>query len=312
MEDIIIGTEAVAAGVVTRYELQRWYRPIFRNVHAPRNRVITLRDRIVAAWLFSRRRGIITGLAASAMHGSSWVDKNIDIELIHKFPRAPRGIIARDERIGPDEYIEIEGLPVATAARTAFDLGRFRRHDGLARLDALVQASPYSIDDVMQLTERYKGARGVRMLKDIAPLIDSGAQSPMESWWRKLVIDSGFPRPRTQIAVVDEFGHHVRYLDFGWEDFHVAVEYDGDQHQSDRGQYLKDRWAMPTLHRLRWAVISVVKEDDPLQVLGELREVMVARGWRGAIQIPRYAYSASQRRTHGLTPNLLPGSGSAS
>ena len=35
MGDIIIGTEAVANGVVTRYELQRFYRPIFTNVHAP-------------------------------------------------------------------------------------------------------------------------------------------------------------------------------------------------------------------------------------------------------------------------------------
>lgn len=312
MEDIIIGTEALAAGVVTRYELQRWYRPIFRNVHAPKNRVITLRDRIFAAWLFSRRQGIVTGLAASALHGSAWTDRDIDIELVYKFPRAPRGIIARDDRIQADEWTEIDGVPVASAARTAFDLGRFQRYDALARLDALMRVKPYAVDDVVRLTERYKGARGVARLKAVLPLVDGGAQSPMESWWRKLVIDAGFPRPATQIPVADEFGHHVRYLDFGWEDFRVAVEYDGDQHQTDRAQYLKDRWVIPELRRLRWTVISIVKEDDPVRVIGDLREALVARGWRGVVQIPRYAYATSRRRACAVTPDLHSGSGSAS
>ncbi|KMO84652.1 hypothetical protein [Mycolicibacterium chubuense] len=312
MEDIIIGTEAVRDGVVTRYELQRWYRPIFGNVHAPKNRMITLRDRIFAAWLFSRREGIVTGLAASALHGSAWVDRDIDIELVFKFPRAPRGIIARDDRIQADEWTRIAGIPVATAERTAFDLGRFRRYDALSRLDALMQVKPYTVDDVMRLTERYKGARGVAKLKAVLPLVDGGAQSPMESWWREVVIDSGFPKPTTQIPVVDEFGRHVRYLDFGWREFQVAVEYDGDQHQTDRTQYLKDRWVIPELRRLRWTVISVVKEDDPVRVIGDLREALVARGWRGAVQIPRYAYASPRRRAHGDAPNLHSGRGSAS
>lgn len=30
------------------------------------------------------------------------------------------------------------------------------------------------------------------------------------------------------------------YVDMGWEDIKVAVEYDGDQHRSNRRQYVKD------------------------------------------------------------------------
>ncbi|AFM16043.1 hypothetical protein Mycch_1235 [Mycolicibacterium chubuense NBB4] len=294
MEDIIIGTEAVANGVVTAHELRRWYRPIYRNVHAPTNRVITLRDRTVGAWLFSRRCGIVTGLAAAALHGSSWVDTDIDIELVYKFPRAPRGIVARAERIEADEWQVLNGLPVATPARTAFDLGRFQRHDTLGRLDALMRAEPYSTDDVLMLTQRYKGARGVALLKAVLPFVDGGAESPRESWWRRLVIESGFPIPATQITVRDDYRRHVRTLDFGWEEYQVALEYDGDQHQADRAQYLKDRRVMPVLRQLGWHVITVVKEDDPIHVIVRLREAMVARGWRGSIEIPRYAYAYSR------------------
>lgn len=291
MGDILIGTEAVAGGVVTRYELQRWYRPIFRNVHAPKELELQLHDRTVGAWLWSGRQGVIAGLAAAALHGSAWIADNVDIELIHKYPRSPTGIITRGERIDPDEWQEVDGLPVTTPARTAYDLGRFQTEfNALARLDALMRARPYSTEDVMVLAKRYKGARGVAQLKGILPFVDSGAESPKESWWRKLVMDCGFPQPTTQITVVDEDGMFVRRLDLGWENYKVALEYDGEQHQSDRDQYLKDRRVMPALRRLNWHVVGIVKEDDPVAKLQALNEAMRARGWRGHIQIPGYAY----------------------
>jgi len=65
--------------------------------------------------------------------------------------------------------------------------------------------------------------------------------------------------------------------------------------RTDRVQYLRDRMVLPALRRLGWQVIGVVREDNPVQVLGELRRVMRARGWRGAVDIPRSAYSYAQR-----------------
>ncbi|MDR3661827.1 MAG: hypothetical protein P4L86_15840, partial [Mycobacterium sp.] len=63
MGEIHIGTEAIANGVVTRHTLQRWYRPIYPNVHALRDCEPSLLDRTVGAWLWTRRAGIVTGLA---------------------------------------------------------------------------------------------------------------------------------------------------------------------------------------------------------------------------------------------------------
>ncbi|MCV7149939.1 hypothetical protein [Mycolicibacterium pyrenivorans] len=292
MGTIIIGTEAVAAGAVTRHQLQRWYRPIYPNVHAPRGRELTVHDRTFGAWLWSKRKGMVTGQAAAALHGSSWIDDDVDIELIYKCPRPPRGVIARNERICSDEWLERHGLPIATPARTAFDLGRFqRRHKAVAQLDALMRARPYSVEDVLLLAKRYRGHHGVARLKAVLPLVDGGAMSPMETFWRLLVIDCGFPAPATQIPVFDEDGRPVRVLDFGWEGLQVAIEYDGEQHQTDRGQYLKDRRVLPVLDRLGWNVITVVKENDPVAVIHSLHEAMKARGWRGRIQIPNYAYT---------------------
>ncbi len=82
MAQIILGGEAVAAGVVTRHELGRWHGPVYRGVYAPKDADLSLRDRAIAAWLASKRRGVVAGVAASALHGAPWVDPDVPIELV--------------------------------------------------------------------------------------------------------------------------------------------------------------------------------------------------------------------------------------
>lgn len=282
MGDILIGTEAIAGGSVTRWELQRWYRPIFRNVHAPKGRELTLLDRITAAWLWTQRGGVVTGIAASALHGAEWVDDDIPIDLIWSYIRAPDGIKVRHERIDTDEITTVAGIPVTTPARTAFDLGRFLpRRQALARMDALMRARPFTVEDVLVLAKRYKGARGVARLKEILPLVDGGAASPRETLLRLAYIDAGLPRPTTQITIVDECGRYVRTVDMGWEDFQVAAEYDGAQHQTDRAQYVKDLRVLPKLAQLGWNVMQVIKEDATHEVVQRAFRALKARGWDG-------------------------------
>ena len=51
MSGVILGGEAVAAGVVTRHELRRWYRNLYRGVYVEKDRDVSLRDRAIGAWL---------------------------------------------------------------------------------------------------------------------------------------------------------------------------------------------------------------------------------------------------------------------
>ncbi len=285
MGEILIGTEAIASGVVTRHELQRWYRPIFRNVHVPKGQALSLRDHITAAWMWTQRNGIVTGVAASALHGAEWVDDDVAVELIWDYIRSPRGIVIRHERIADDEITCVAGMPVTTPARTAFDLGRFlSRKKALERLDALMHVCPFSAEDVLMLTKRYRGARGVAKLKAVLPLVDGGAASPPETRLRLLYIDAGLPRPTTQIAIADQRGRVIRTVDMGWEDFQVASEYDGGQHQTDRAQYVKDLKVLPKLRRLGWDVMQVIKEDREHEVVQRAYSALKARGWDGTLR----------------------------
>jgi very-short-patch-repair endonuclease len=105
--------------------------------------------------------------------------------------------------------------------------------------------------------------------------MDGGAQSPKESWLRLILIDAGLPRPTTQIRVTD--GRLVAYLDMGWEQPMVALEYDGDHHRTDRRQYVSDIRRAETLDRLGWRVIKVIKEDRPAVVVERAREALAPR-----------------------------------
>jgi hypothetical protein len=88
---------------LSRHELQRWFRPLFRGVYIPKWATPTLTDRAVGAWLTSNRRGIIAGVAASALHGAAWVDDTERIEILVDDRRRQSGLIIRMDRLAADE-----------------------------------------------------------------------------------------------------------------------------------------------------------------------------------------------------------------
>jgi hypothetical protein len=272
---VFLGSEAIARGTLTRGQLRWNYRRLHRDVYLPKNALRTLWDDIHAAWLWSGRRGIIAGRAAAALHGAKWIDDFTPVELLGPFNHPPPGVIVRREECCAEDVVELAGLPVTSPMRTAFDLGRhLPRGVAVRHLDALSAATRLAAADVTPLIARHKGARGVRQCQTALSLMDGGAQSPKESWLRLVLIDAGLPRPVTQIKVTD--GRLVAYLDMGWEAPKVALEYDGDQHRSDRRQYVKDIRRAEMVDRLGWHVIKVVRED-PANVISQRARDALAR-----------------------------------
>jgi hypothetical protein len=280
MGEVFLGSEAIAASALTEYQLRRWYRPLFRDVYVPKRVEPSLDDRILGAWLWSRRKAVVAGVAASALHGAQWVDPATPIELIAKNGRPQGGLVVRNQTIGADEMTHVNGLVVTTVARTAFDLCRqLPTRSAVARLDALMRAAPFSIKTVNVLAKRYRGARGVRKLNTVLPLVDGGAASPRETYLRLLLIAAGLPAPATQISVHDGL-RLVAILDMGWEDYLVAMEYDGDQHRTDRRQFVKDINRHADIGDLGWIVIRVVCEHQPRDIVERVYRALHRRGYR--------------------------------
>lgn len=279
MQEPIVGTEARAAGQLNRHELRTRFTRLHPNIYLPAVVVEpTLQQSIRAAWLWSQRQAVIAGSAAAFLHGSRWIDRETAIELIYGNPRTPDGVLARRDLLLQQECTTVDDMAVTTPPRTGFDIGR---RGGLtqavARMDALMRATAVSADSIADLAAQHRRARGLRQLERVLSLADPGAQSPKESWLRVVLIQAGLPRPQTQIAVRDEEGFAIAYLDLGWPEIMVAVEYDGDHHRTDRYQYVKDIRRREMLERKGWIVITVVAEDRPADIVRRLHAAIARR-----------------------------------
>jgi hypothetical protein len=275
---VFIGSEALDAGELTRHELRTFYRRLHPDVYAPKRAELTLEDRIAAAWLWSRRRGVVCGLAASALHGAKWVDTDVPIELVSPNHRAPAGVITRNTTLSDDDLINRGSMTMTTVERTAFDLARSGGvRQAVARLDALAAATHYKDEDVREVARRHPRVREIRRLDGVLDLVDAGAESPQESRVRLLLMDNGFPRPATQIPVPGPDGLPRYYLDIGWEDIMVAVEYDGEHHRKDTPSYRRDIVRLEYIQSLGWIVVRVVAGNRPREVVESVRRARASR-----------------------------------
>ncbi|OBJ02839.1 hypothetical protein A5660_21500 [Mycobacterium alsense] len=280
MTDPFLGSEALAVGALTPYQLRTRYVALHKDVYVPRDAELTAAARAKACWLRSRRRGILAGFSAAALHGSKWIDPTLPAAIIDTNHRRAGGVVVWDERVEADEIAVVDGMRVTTPARTALDLARRHATDtAVAAVDALVQATELKTADVELLIDRYRGRRGIKAARAALEFVDGGAQSPKETWLRLLLVRAGFPRPQTQIAVRNEWGWAEAYLDMGWDDIKVAVEYDGEHHQSSRYHYVKDIRRQEKLERrYGWIVVRVVAEDRPSDIVRRVREARASRG----------------------------------
>ncbi|ORA79278.1 hypothetical protein K3U93_02995 [Mycobacterium malmoense] len=275
-----IGSEALACAALSRHQLRTRYRAVFPNVYLSTKVQPTLERRISAAWLWSRGRATIAGAAAAALHGTKWIPNDVPVELICVNSRPPRGVVTRRCLLLDGEAQMMDGRSVTTPERTAFDIGRGGAiHSAVARLDALAAATDFKVEDVLRVSRRHPHSPGLRRLEIALELVDAGAQSPRESYLRLLLVEAGFPRPQTQIPVLGADGIPVAHIDVGWEEYMVGVEYEGDQHQTDRRRYVYDIQRLEMLERMGWLIVRIVAEDHRANIVRRVRMAMAERGW---------------------------------
>lgn len=267
-----VGSEAVASGRLYKHQLRTNYVAIFPNVYVSRGQELTVWERAYAAWLWSKRAGVIAGLTAAALHRARNVEDSHPIELFSASRRPPVGIVTHKGELTASEIVHRGGLPMTTVERTAFDLGRREPLDeAVARLDALGNATGFKAVDVLRLArDQHGGARGMRRLVQALDLYDAGAESPRETWLRLLVIREGYPRPSTQIPVLSADGQRRYFLDMGWAKRKLALEYDGDHHRLDPIQFARDIVRAEDLDELDWRRVRVAKQHTEADVVRRL------------------------------------------
>lgn len=281
-----LGAEALAAKAIPERAMRTLYQPVYPGVYAPWGIALTARQRAIAAWLWSRRKGVVAGNSAAALLGAQWVSPRLDAELVYDNHKSPPKLVVYEDILRPQELTVVDGMRVTTPARTAFDIGRRTRSrvSAVQRLDALANTTGVSVDEVEAVIAAHRGARGLNRLRLVLPLVDRGAESPQESRTRLALIDAGLPCPQTQIVVLDGYGGFVARVDMGYRDLKVGIEYDGRQHWTDPVQRQDDIDRHVALADQGWLIVRVSAEMlryREATVIGRVMQAMYAAGWDG-------------------------------
>jgi len=153
-------------------------------------------------------------------------------------------------------------LPVVHPAQTWVELsamaprfGRLSVDDLVVIADAVLHTWPEMAADLAAQVHSRTGGRGVRNLRLALPLIRTGSASAMESRARLRFVASGLPAPELNQDGFDNEGIWLGRVDMLWRKQRVIVEYEGDQHRTDRLQWQRDIERVRRLEAAGWKVI---------------------------------------------------------
>lgn len=192
--------------------------------------------------------------------------------------------------IPPEDITTLAGLSVSTLERTAWDCARcLPRMEAIAALDQFVRAG---VAPGVLLQRASDDIRYGRRVASVLDMVDPLAQSPGESWNRCLIVDSGLPRPRSQLPV-DLAGGRA-HLDLAYEEYRQGIEYYGEDYHGDL-QRRHDAARIAGLCGRGWGVLVVRANDvlvNPDMLLSNLFGRLRRRGWSPA---PSHAKKVRKR-----------------
>ncbi|NDU71560.1 hypothetical protein GWI34_02820 [Actinomadura sp. DSM 109109] len=201
------------------------------------------------------------------------------VELVTPGTSSP--ITAGTVDLPPEHVVEESDVHLTNPARTALDCARWLpRYEAVAALDQFLRRD-VDAGELTAMARTLPGYRGNRRLRHILRLGDRGAASPGESWIRAAVAHAGFPRAQTQIPVRGPRDRRL-YIDLGYREFRVGLEYDGERHHTGRAARVHDEHRRDWLAKeMGWEVIPVTKSflSRPAPYLGALLTALLQRGW---------------------------------
>ena len=184
---------------------------------------------------------------AARMHGlpvPSRIPDELHVTAIQPV-RAPRipGVIAHHIRPHRAAITLLDGVRVADPVAAWASLAPLLSINELVVVgDALVRRKNAlaTMEDLLRTTRRLRGGRGARKLAAALAAVRPRTDSVQESWLRIRVMAAGLPEPQVNTPVLARDGTFIGFADLCWPRHGVILEYDGEQHQTDEEQYLKD------------------------------------------------------------------------
>lgn len=231
-----------------------------------------LAEWVRGARLFLPTDAVLSGMSALRTHGLVLgEDLPLTFVTTHPAPTRRRGLDVRTRTVLPpgpvapafDAYIEF--VLDATFA------------DAVAVGDALLRKKLLTAKQVEELLVIEHPA-----VRAAAKAVREGAHSVRETKVRLALVIAGLPEPRLQVPLGDGQGV-IGDVDLYYEKYGVVVEYEGDQHRTDKLQWNKDLQKYERLSAANFHVIRVTAQDlhEPKALVERIHNALRSRGYRG-------------------------------
>jgi hypothetical protein len=219
------------------------------------------------------------------------MEDDADLHVVTRDPSARpdrEGVRAHWSRQPFLDTIEVEGLPITSPAQTFIHVGvELRRPDDVVVLgDAMMRRERMltTTAEVARLAERTHKVKGIVQVREQIARMRPGTDSVMETRTRLLLVAANLPCPVVNEVVWAPDGDYVKRVDMLYPQDKIAIEYDGDQHRTDKAQWRDDIRRRRRLQDLGWTVIVVVADDvthDPAGLIDRVRSAIDAATARG-------------------------------
>ncbi|MGC5167880.1 hypothetical protein [Luteimicrobium sp. DT211] len=176
----------------------------------------------------------------------------------------------------------VGGLPVTSLVRTALDCAcSMTPERALPVVDSALFAGADLASLVAQADDAV-GRRGIRLARRVIALADARSDSVGESRTRWQLAAAGLPAPDLAIPVETFLG--TRWVDLGWPDLKVGIEFDGaikysgGEYGDPRRRLLDEKRRHDALVEAGWIIVRVTWEDlaDPERLVARVRAALAA------------------------------------
>lgn len=269
--------QGVAAGMSWRELAGRGYQRPLHGVYLRADVELTPLVRAQAALVATGGRGAIYGVSAAEIRELP-VPVSEDTHMLFD-PDEPRcrvrGIVSHR---GTRKMSSYRGVPLTAMVDTFLDVAHdYPLIDAVVLGDALVKGG-YATPGALIRAATADTRRGAERARRAAALVRPRVMFPQETRLRLLMVLSGLPEPVTGFPVVA--AGRKRELDTAYEQWKVAVEYDGRHHVERDLQWSEDIERHEDLDGEQWKVVIVtgMQMFDPDRVLTRIRTALTNAG----------------------------------
>ena len=209
----------------------------------------------------------------------------LDSSVFHpNFPPQAMGILGH--RIShPVPLRTLAELPVAPPVETWIQLGSVLRGDDLiVATDGFLRRKGKlaSVDELQRALANSFRRPGLRSLHAALAEARPGTDSPRETLSRLIITRAGLPEPVIHFTVYDQDGFFVGTPDLAYEEYKIALEYEGDGHRTDDRVFQDDIERAELFQDATWRYVRITKDhvDNPPRLVERVRKVLIQRGWR--------------------------------